>query len=417
VSDETAPDPLIAQYDRYPYPPRKAEEERNRLILGSPSDLREIDHYLFGGALDPKAPFRALVAGGGTGDGTIMLAQQLADAGFADADVTYLDLSPSSRRICEARAAARGLSAIRFVTGAIEDLPQLAPGPYDYIDCCGVLHHLADPAEGLRQLSAALKPQGGLGLMLYAPYGRSGVYETQALLRSLGGDRDLPQRIALARRLLTQLPATNRLKNNRLLADHKQSDAALVDLLLNARDRAYDVPALLDVLGDAGLELITFVPPAAYDPCGYLSDPEVSKALRSLARAEAWAAAEALAGNMKTHSFYAAKAGASRQAAFGEAMIPLLTKHEGPAMARAVQKDLRLSVTFNGLTVTRPLPRLAPAILSRIDGKVSFGAIKADLLAANASLKAESVVRDLRALYEVLNGLNFMLLRNAPPTP
>ena len=58
-------------------------------------------------------------------------------------------------------------------------------GPFDYIDCCGVLHHLPDPADGLAALLSVLAPGGGLGLMVYAPHGRTGVYMLQDALRLL----------------------------------------------------------------------------------------------------------------------------------------------------------------------------------------------------------------------------------------
>ena len=81
-----------AQYEAYPYPARDPRDEAKRLITGSPSNLAEINHYLFAGRRDFAASFRALVAGGGTGDATIMLAQQLADAGGAGT-VVYLEFS------------------------------------------------------------------------------------------------------------------------------------------------------------------------------------------------------------------------------------------------------------------------------------------------------------------------------------
>ena len=74
-------DPVQAQYEAFPYPLRDPADEKRRLIDGSPSNLKEIDHYVFAGRRDFARPFRALVAGGGTGDGLIMLAQQLADRG------------------------------------------------------------------------------------------------------------------------------------------------------------------------------------------------------------------------------------------------------------------------------------------------------------------------------------------------
>src|SRR5919206_2586165 len=99
---------LAAQYEIYPYPKRDPRDEAKRLIIGSPSHLREIDHWIFGARRPASAPLRALVAGGGTGDGAIMLAQHLAWAGRRG-EVTWLDRSSAARRIAEARAATRGL--------------------------------------------------------------------------------------------------------------------------------------------------------------------------------------------------------------------------------------------------------------------------------------------------------------------
>jgi methylase of polypeptide subunit release factors len=109
-----------AQYEAYPYPERDPADEAKRLIVGSPSHPVELDHYLFAGRRDWSAPFRALVAGGGTGDALIQLAQVLASAGRA-AKITYLDLSTAARGVAEARAAARGLTNIEFHTGSLLD--------------------------------------------------------------------------------------------------------------------------------------------------------------------------------------------------------------------------------------------------------------------------------------------------------
>jgi 2-polyprenyl-3-methyl-5-hydroxy-6-metoxy-1,4-benzoquinol methylase len=181
-------DPVRRQYEAYPYPARDPRDEAKRLVVGSPSDAREIDHYLFAGRRDWSRPLRALVAGGGTGDGLVMLAQHLADRA-CPAELHYLDLSEAARRIAEARIAARGLHRlVTFHAGSLLDVAAIAPGPYDYIDCCGVLHHLDDPAAGLRALSAQLSPEGGMGLMVYGALGRTGVYDAQAMLRALAAD-------------------------------------------------------------------------------------------------------------------------------------------------------------------------------------------------------------------------------------
>ena len=159
-------DPVAVQYESYPYPPRDPRDESKRLVTGSPSHLGELIHHVRGGVFDPGQPFRALIAGGGTGDAAIMLAQQLADSGAAAARVVYLDRSAASRRVAQARAAARGLANLDFVSGSLLDLGALGLGGFDYLVCCGVLHHLDDPEAGLAALPAALAPGGGMGVML-----------------------------------------------------------------------------------------------------------------------------------------------------------------------------------------------------------------------------------------------------------
>jgi 2-polyprenyl-3-methyl-5-hydroxy-6-metoxy-1,4-benzoquinol methylase len=148
------------QYEAYSYsyPERDPRDEAKRLITGSPSDPREIDHFLFGGTRDWTKPLRALFAGGGTGDGLIQLAQLLS-AAKRPYDITYIDLSKASRSVAEARAKMRGLTGITFHTGNLLEAAEF--GPFDYIDCCGVLHHLPDPADGFSALRGALSPEGG----------------------------------------------------------------------------------------------------------------------------------------------------------------------------------------------------------------------------------------------------------------
>src|SRR5260221_5147348 len=130
----TVPSPLDnvrAQYEALPYPSREPRDEAIRLITGTPSHILEINHYLFSRRLNFNRPFRALVAGGGTGDACIMLAQQLADR-RCPAEVVYLDLSSASRHVCEGRAKARGLRNVQFLTGSLLDLPSRPTGQLDY---------------------------------------------------------------------------------------------------------------------------------------------------------------------------------------------------------------------------------------------------------------------------------------------
>lgn len=402
-------DPVKTQYEAYPYPPRDPADEKTRLITGSPSRVPEVDHYLFAGARDWSQPFRALVAGGGTGDGLVQLAQGLADA-HCPAEIHYLDLSTAARAIAEARIAARGLTQVRFHTGSLLEAAPL--GPFDYIDCCGVLHHLPDPEAGLRALRGALAPGGGMGLMVYGRYGRTGVYEIQEALRVLAppGETDLPDRVAAARKLLKTLPPTNRLRRNPFLGDHEGDDAALYDLLLHERDRAYGVPEVLALVEGAGLEVVGFLEPLRYEPDFYLQEPGLRARAGELPQAARWELAEALAGNLHKHVFYVTEAGRAEAALArpGPAAIPVLEGLEAPALAKAIGAGKPLKGRLEGLAVEIPLPRAAAAAIGAIDGRKSF----ADLATGK---DWEPFWAGFEPVYRVLNGLGMLHLRAERP--
>src|SRR3546814_20953746 len=69
-------DKVREQYEAYPYPSRAPADHAKRLIVGSPSNPLEINHYLFAGRRDFRTPFRAQIAGRGTCHATITLAQR-----------------------------------------------------------------------------------------------------------------------------------------------------------------------------------------------------------------------------------------------------------------------------------------------------------------------------------------------------
>ena len=306
---------LAEQYEAYPYPQRDPRDEAKRLVIGSPSHLREIDYWVFQASRPAAQPLRALFAGGGTGDGTVMLAQQMARSA-RPGQVTHLDRSAPAQAIARARAEARGLG-VAFHQGSLLDLPGSGLGPFDYIDCCGVLHHLPDPAAGLRALLSVLAPGGGLGLMLYAPYGRTGVYMLQDALRRLAPPTEPPQaRLDVARRVMRHLPTTAWLRANPYFGDHIEGgDAGLYDLLLNPRDTAFDVMAVSELLADAGLVPTCWMEPMRYDPAVLLPDPKLRARLQPLAPMQRAALAEALAGNMSTHVVYCVRRDEARPAA------------------------------------------------------------------------------------------------------
>jgi SAM-dependent methyltransferase len=412
----TVPSPMDevrAQYEALPYPPRDPRDEAIRLITGTPSHMLEINHYLFSGRLNFLRPFRALVAGGGTGDACIMLAQQLADR-RCPGEVVYLDISTASRQICESRAKARGLRNINFITGSLLDLASMPIGQFDYIDCTGVLHHLPDPAAGMRALASVLNPDGGMGVMLYGEYGRSGVYPLQELLQTLAPrSMALEDRIAMTKRLIRFLPTTNLFRRNPYLNDHVTGgDAGLYDLLLHSCDRAFTVPDIGAMAQESGLRVVAFLEPVRYEPATYMSDPIIARQASSLPLVERAAFAERLAGNLRTHVFYATRAGFDTVARPEDtSAIPVLREMDAQKLAAGLQPGTPLIANLDGFPWRAQLPALAPRIVSQIDGRKTVAEIYTALGAQGGLPRWEDFYAQFEDLYVKLNGVNHLLLR------
>ncbi|MBI1415746.1 MAG: methyltransferase [Limimaricola sp.] len=355
-----------SQYEAYPYPERDPADERRRLITGSPSPLREVDHYLFAGRRDWSQPFRVLVAGGGTGDGLIQIAQGAKDAGVK-AEITYVDLSTAARQMAEARAKVRGLTGITFHTGSLLEAAEL--GRFDYIDCCGVLHHLPDPAAGFAALRAALAPGGGMGFMVYAPLGRSGVYPLQEAFGTLFAGLAPQARLEAARKVMAQVPEGHPFRTNPHLGDHQQSDAGFYDLLLHGQDRAFAVEELLEVMGATGWHLASFCWPALYELSRLVPDaPPLDPAV-------AMAVAEKLRGTFKVHVGYAAPEARAPATMADIGLVPHLPGTPPARLAQAVAQGRPLPLTLGTTKVTLRLPVEAAPLIAAVDGRRTLAEI------------------------------------------
>jgi SAM-dependent methyltransferase len=408
---------LHAQYEALPYPPRNPEDERKRLITGSPSYLDELDHYGFGGLFrNRNKPVRCLIAGGGTGDATIMLAQQLRDAEI-DAEIHHVDLSAASCAVAEARASIRDLTSIRIRNESFLTMSGTETDRFDYIDCCGVLHHLDDPLGGLRHLVTLLKPDGALGLMVYGQYGRTGLYPIQGLLRELTANEDAAASVAIAKRLIKALPETNWLRRNPFLQDHLNSgDSGIYDLLLCAQDRASDVMEVNHLVTAAGLRVAAFIEPAAYDPSSYVTDANILRRLSTLTWVRRCAAAERLSGAMRKHVFYCVSATSSIRPpdAHDDTAVPVLRNLEPGAFADSFRPGQALTARMDGIQIRRALPPLTAAMVRRIDGSTPVGAIIDDVRDSLSGKARDKVGTEWRSLYETLNSIGKLYLRGQP---
>ncbi len=232
---------------------------------------------------------------------------------------------------------------------AIERVEELGTS-FDQIVCTGVLHHLPDPDAGLAALRSVLKPDGAMHLMVYAPYGRTGIYMLQEFCRRVGihasddGIRDLVT-------ALQSLPPDHPLESLLRQAPDFRHEAALADALLHPQDRAYSVPQLFTFLEDAGLSFGRWIKQAPYSAtCGVLAKLPQAAQMARLSPMEQFAAAELFRGTMVRHSVVAYRNDRREIAApidfFGDAWLRYT--------------PLRMSDT---LTIQERLPAGAAAVL------------------------------------------------------
>jgi len=287
-------DDVQAFYDRHPYPlPVKDLDDYRR--RWEDQDRRRADYHLYW----PGRPFRdnlnILVAGCGTAQAVRHALRQPA------ARVTGIDVSSKSIEHTEALKRQYHLSNLEIHLLPIERVNELEQH-FDQIICTGVLHHLPDPDTGLRALRRILKPDGAMHLMVYATYGRTGVYMLQEYCHRLGIGRSDREIRDLANTLMT-LPPGHPLAQLLAEVPDFRSKAGLADALLHPQDRAYTVPQLFNFIDRAGLTFGRWLRQASYLPqCGDLANTPHASRLTRLPPVDQYAAVELLRGTMVRHN-------------------------------------------------------------------------------------------------------------------
>jgi SAM-dependent methyltransferase len=280
-------------YERYPYPPPVQSLDAYR--HDCTDDKRRADHHLFWPARAFRSDPSILVAGCGTSQAAKHAMR------WPAAKITAIDASDTSVRATEAlkrRYDLKNLDVRRLPIERAGELDQR----FDQIVCTGVLHHLADPDAGLRALAELLAPDGAMHVMVYAPYGRAGVYMMQAFCRHLGirATTDGIRKLAVA---LEALPPGHPLETLLREAPDFRNEASLADALLHPRDRAYSVPQLFEFVSKAGLGFGRWLRQAPYSRrCGVLARIPQSAELGALSIEEQYAAIELFRGTMVRHS-------------------------------------------------------------------------------------------------------------------
>ena len=414
-----------AQYERLPYPPCDPQDEHKRLMRTWLDSLPMMNHYCFQGRQTFSGGFRVLVAGGGTGDTTIYLAEQLK---YTDAEIVHLDLSGASIAIAQQRAAIRKLTNIGWVQHSILDIPQLELGLFDYINCAGVLHHLAEPDAGMRCLLDALKPDGAIGLMVYGEIGRTGVYHMQNLMRLANQGCNDDDKLSHAKEVLAMLPASNWYKMAGDDYGDDRTDAAIYDSLLHSQDRAYTVPQLYEWLADGhGLTIaLTDVNRGRFP---YLPEMTLGRDAHKLRRhlgamseRDRYAMSELLIGDLTRHIMFLTRS-ADAKAPYGDPEYipyfvhdPFSGKALGELFAPNDGEPTVLHHQGLGATLVADPGQYSGLIFTQIDGVRTFGEIF-DLVRAqpecrNAPPDNARLFADFRQPFDALTAIERILLRH-----
>jgi 2-polyprenyl-3-methyl-5-hydroxy-6-metoxy-1,4-benzoquinol methylase len=254
--DGAASSRVQRQYEENPYP--------RWVKLPAPGAAQTIDSHLR--RFFPLAPYcpigkrgdiDILIAGCGTGQESIEIAQQ-----FPEARVLAVDLSLPSLGFAKMKSSERGLHRIEYAHADILQLKAIGRS-FDVISSVGVLHHLADPMAGWQVLTSLLRPRGIMLLGLYSEKARQSVVAARQFIAE-GGYSTNAADIRRCRQELMSVEDGVRFKPLSMLRDFYGTGECR-DLLFHAQEHRFALPQIQEMLGRLDLRLI-----------GFLLDPAVA---------------------------------------------------------------------------------------------------------------------------------------------
>jgi ubiquinone/menaquinone biosynthesis C-methylase UbiE len=284
-------------YERMPYPAPLTSLDGHIELYSNPDRRRALFHLMWPSER-PRANQKILVAGCGTSQAARYALRE------PDGRITAIDVSESSLHHTRQLQQKYELDNLELHHLSILDVQTLRK-TFDQVVCTGVLHHLADPDLGLQSLRNVLKPEGAMQIMVYASYGRTGIYMLQDYCRLLGinpSNQELQDLSATLHCLSKDHPLTHLLYKGK---DFRDPDA-LADALLHPQDRAFRVPQIYEWLEKCGMSFGRWIEQAPYlAQCGVVAKSPHAARLASLPSPLQHAAVELFRGTMVSHSFTA----------------------------------------------------------------------------------------------------------------
>ncbi len=299
MSDDPQADVVSRQYERYRYP--QPIQNLEAWLAGNwqwfdPSHA----HRMLWPDREYRPDLDILIAGCGTNQAAVFAFTN------PDAKVVAVDVSQPSLDHHQHLKDKYGLDNLELHRLPIEELPTLDLD-FDLIVSTGVLHHLADPQAGMNAVASCLRPEGVIGAMLYAKYGRFGIGLLQSVFRDMGLEQN-ESSIALVRHTLSLLPADHPAQPYLRVATELQFDEALVDTFLPGRERSHTVDDCIDLVTKAGLVFQGWLHKAPYYAHQIFAAPtDVYPAINALPEPTLWSVMERIQSVNACHFFMACR--------------------------------------------------------------------------------------------------------------
>jgi tetratricopeptide (TPR) repeat protein/2-polyprenyl-3-methyl-5-hydroxy-6-metoxy-1,4-benzoquinol methylase len=243
------------QYEENPYPRwLKLPPAGNALVLDE--YLRQRFPHASLRPLGKGDEIDILIAGCGTGQESIAMAQQFPAARLLAVDLSLASLGYAKRKTREA-----GLANIEYAQADITTLRSIGR-TFDVIVSVGVLHHLADSIAGLRELTLLLRSNGFMHLGLYSERARESVVAARKFIAEHG----YASTAADIRGCRQDLIAAGSQFADLLASGDFYSMSECRDLLFHIQEHRFTLPQIKEVLEDM-----------AFDFLGFSLDPEVAR--------------------------------------------------------------------------------------------------------------------------------------------
>jgi SAM-dependent methyltransferase len=241
-----------AQYEAHPYP-----RWRGTALFPNGQYIQHLEDFFSKPELAfTRTPFEVLIAGCGTG---LQAVSAALDYG-RQAQVTGLDISAASLGYAGLMANRMDADNLALVLGDIGGVRSFQPswsGRFSVIECCGVLHHMADPFGAWRDLLDCLTPGGIMLVGLYSAIARRDLDVLRQEAIYPGADCDDAALRAYRRALLARgpsAPGASYLKSRDIF-----TTSGFRDFFLHVSEKPTTIPEIQRFLDANGLAFRGFV--------------------------------------------------------------------------------------------------------------------------------------------------------------